>query len=91
MKNGSGSIRKTTELTPLEEYDKYVAFYDLDKVKKSENNIQLTGKVRARYMGQIVEVDANKIQYMDLFASFAIWLYCKPLSLLLLIMMPIAC
>lgn len=66
MKNGSGSIRKTTELTPLEEYDKYVAFYDLDKVKKSENNIQLTGKVRARYMGQIVEVDANKIQYMDL-------------------------
>ena len=54
------------ELGPSDEYDHYLAFMNLDDV---ENNTITSKTIMGRYKGVVLEIPADKIEYIDLTPS----------------------
>lgn len=66
VSKGVADSSKTIELSPEDEYDKYVAFYDPRHVKRSGNKITITSeRVPGRYKGALVDIDKDKVDYID--------------------------
>lgn len=68
VKNGSAidSEANTVELSPNDEYDVRVAYFDGRYVKKDGNTIRFTQDiVPARYKGKTVNIHVSEINYVD--------------------------
>lgn len=66
VSHGIADKTKVVELSPEDEYDKYVAFYDPRSVKKEGNHIIITAdKIAGRYKGKMIDIEKNKVQYID--------------------------
>lgn len=57
----------TVKLTPLEEYDSKIAFYDLEHIQEeSDDEITLKeGNVPVRHRASIIEVPSSEVDYID--------------------------
>lgn len=67
VNKGLIDTKNIEELSPDDEYDKYVAFYDPKSVKKEKGQITITADtVSGRYRGAMVKIPKNKVDYMDL-------------------------
>jgi DNA-directed RNA polymerase subunit beta len=64
--------KNIVRLSPLDEYDKYIAFYDVNAVKAAGDTVQLPNKVMVRYQGNIIEVPKSRVEYIDT-TPHAIW------------------
>lgn len=70
MTNGeaSNSDSNVVRLTPRQEYDSYVAFYDKNYIEEKDGKISFkknVSEVPARFNGKPIRVPINKIQYLD--------------------------
>jgi DNA-directed RNA polymerase subunit beta len=68
VKDGKASTadNNIVELSPKDEYGSYVAFYDMRHLNRNNKELEFTTEfVPARYRGQLIEIDKDKIQYID--------------------------
>lgn len=64
--------KQVARLTPLNEYDKYIAFHDVNTFKEVGNVVTLPARVLVRYRGNILEVPSAKVEYVDI-SPHVIW------------------
>lgn len=66
VNKGVANTAETVELSPEDEFDKYVAFYDPRHVKRDGNSVIITtDKIPGRYKGALVDIDKDKVDYID--------------------------
>lgn len=66
VKNGTADTSKTVELSPEDEFDKYVAFYDPRHVKKDGSKIVIVSEmIPGRHKGALIDIKKNDVDYID--------------------------
>ena len=66
VNKGKADSSKIVELSPEDEFDKYVAFYDPRHVKREGNVITIVSDViPGRYKGALVDIKKNDVNYID--------------------------
>lgn len=67
VKNGVANTNDIEKLSPDDEYDKYVAFYDPKSVKREKGKITITADtIGGRHRGAMVQIPKNKVDYLDI-------------------------
>lgn len=70
VSNSQVDTSKVVELSPEDEFDKFVAFYDPKSIKKDGKKLTITAdRVGGRYQGKLVQIPKNKVDYVDISPS----------------------
>lgn len=66
VNKGVANIGKTVELSPDDEFDKYIAFYDPRYIKRDGDKITIISEVvPGRHKGALVDIKKSDVEYVD--------------------------